>query len=126
MGNQQLEFGEGRVWSFEASVATTSGVWVYFQGGKVRPTTAVSQHVAGISLFPASAGKQCTVGLEGVYNALVTGANIIAGDLLGPGAGAGYARERTHSSENVRAYDGGVALETPATNGARIKVKLLW
>jgi len=125
MGNQQIEFGEGRVWSFTASVNVTSGVLVYFDGAKVRGTTAVSQHVVGISLVPASAGKQVSVGIEGIYNAWITGAAVIAGDLLGPGAGNGYLRERTHSGLNERRYDAAIALETIAT-GTKGKVKLLW
>ena len=125
MGNQQIEFGEGRVWSFVASVATTSGVLVYFDGAKVRGTTAVSQHIAGISLIPASAGKPISVMMEGIANMLVTGANVAAGDLLGPGAGAGYARERAHSGLNERRYDAAIALEAIGT-GTRGKVKLLW
>lgn len=124
MGNQQFEFGEGRVWSFEASVATTSGVLVYIQGGKVRPTTAASQHVVGISLIPASAGKQVSVLTEGVANVKCTGAAVIAGDLLGSAAD-GTAAERTWSQLNERKLDAGVALETIA-NGSRGKVKIIW
>jgi hypothetical protein len=124
MGNQQYEFGEGRVWSFEASVATTSGLLCYIQGGKVRGTTAASQHVIGISLVPASAGRQVSIGVEGVYNVLITGAAVVAGDLLGSDT-SGHAGERTHGAANQRRYDAGIALETIA-NGARGKVKLLW
>lgn len=125
VSTSQIELGTpGRIWKFEASVATTSGVWVYFQGGKIRPTTAASQHVAGVSLTPASAGKLCTVIMEGIVKAPVTGAAVIAGDLLGAGAG-GKAAERTWSGLNQRHLDAGVALETIA-NGAKGKVKLLW
>ena len=121
---QRIEIGEGRVWSFEASVATTSGVAVYFQGGKVRTTSAASQHMAGISLIPASAGKQISVMLEGIANAWITGAAVVAGDLLGSNT-AGHLRERTWASTNERNLDAGVALETIA-QGQRGKVKLLW
>lgn len=124
MGNQQFEFGEGRVWSFEASVATTSGVAVYLQGGKVRPTTAASQHVVGVSLIPASAGRQVSVLTEGIANALCTGAAVIAGDLLGSAVG-GALQERTWGQLNERRLDAGVALETIA-NGSRGKVKIIW
>ena len=120
----KFELGEGRAWSFTASANTTSGVAVYFDVDKVRPTTAVSQHVAGISLIPASAGKVISVLIEGIADVYVTGANIVAGDLLGPGAGG--VRERAWSQLNDRRYDLGVALESAAANGDRIKVKLLW
>jgi hypothetical protein len=127
MGDQQYELGTGRVWSFEASANTTSGVLVYLAGGdsKVRVTTAVSQQVMGISLVPASAGRQISVLMEGIANALITGANVVAGDLLGPGAGNGYLRERAHSQLNEARYDAAVALEDIAT-GTRGKVKLYW
>ena len=125
MGDQQHELGTGRVWSFEASVHTTSGVLVYLEGGKARVTTAVSQQVLGISLIPASAGRQISVMMEGIANALVTGAAVVAGDLLGPGAGDGHLRERAHSQLNETRYDAGVALEDIA-QGARGKVKLYW
>lgn len=124
MGNQQIEFGAGRVWSFVASANTTSGVAVYFDGPKVRPTTAASQHVAGVSLIPASAGKPVSVMMEGVANVLITGASVIAGDLLGSEKD-GHLRERTWSQLNERRLDAAVALETIA-QGQRGKVKLLW
>lgn len=125
MGDQQYELGTGRVWSFEASVNTTSGVLVFLEGGKARITTAVSQQVLGVSLIPASAGRQISVLMEGIANALVTGAAIAAGDLLGAGAGDGYLNERAHSQLNETRYDAAVALEDIAT-GTRGKVKLYW
>jgi len=124
MGNQQYEFGAGRVYNFIASANTTSGVLVYLQGGKVRPTTAASQHSAGISLVPASAGKPVSVMIEGVANLLISGAAIVGGDLLGTFAD-GTATERTWTGDNERRLDVGVAFETIANN-ARGKVKLLW
>jgi len=124
MGNQQYEFGAGRVYNFIASANVTSGVLCYFDGGKVRPTTAASQHVAGISLVPASAGKPVSVMVEGVANLLISGAAIIGGDLLGSFAG-GTATERAWSGLNERNLDAGVALETIA-DATRGKVKLLW
>lgn len=124
MGNQQYEFGAGRVYNFIASKNVTSGVLVYLDGGKVRPTTAASQHSAGISLVPASAGKPVSVMVEGVANLLISGAAIVAGDLLGSFAG-GTATERTWSNLNERQLDVGVAFETIADN-TRGKVKLLW
>jgi hypothetical protein len=123
--SQQIEFGEGRVWSFEASVATTSGVLVYFQGGKVRATTAASQHVAGVSLIPASAGRQISVGLEGVYRIQCTGNSMVAGTLLGAGP-AGKAAVRTSAGANERRYDAAIILDATVANNARGKVKLLW
>jgi hypothetical protein len=124
MGNQQYEFGAGRVYNFVASANTTSGVLVYMDGGQVRPTTAASQHAMGISLIPASAGKPVSVMIEGVANLLISGAAIVAGDLLGSFAG-GTATERTHSNLNERRLDVGIAFETIA-NATRGKVKLLW
>ena len=124
MGNQQYEFGDGRVMNLIASANVTSGVLCYFDGGKVRPTTAASQHVAGISLVPASAGKPVSIMIEGVANLLISGAAIIGGDLLGSFAG-GTATERTWSALNERRLDAGMALETIADN-TRGKVKLLW
>jgi len=125
MGDQQYEFGLAQTWSFEASVNTTSGVLCYLTGGKVRGTTAVSQHTIGISLIPASAGKQISIMMQGIANALVTGASITAGVLLGPGAGDGALRARAHSQLNESRYDSAIALES-ITTGTRGKVKLLW
>jgi predicted RNA-binding protein len=126
MGDQQIEYGDGRVWAFEASANCTSGIWVQFDGGKVKPTTTVSEHIAGVTAVRASAGNMVTVIMEGVVNAPVTGAAVVAGDLLGAGATlVGKVRERTWGPDNVRCYDGGVALETIA-NGSRGKIKLLW
>ena len=128
MGQQQLEFGEGRVWSFTASVNVTSGILVKLDAaglGTVRPCTAASEACLGISLIPASAGKQVSVGIEGIYNVWVSSAAVIAGDLLGTFTG-GSARERAFGVENDRrSYDVGLALEAIA-NGARGKVKLYW
>jgi len=119
----QIEYGEGRVWSFEASVNTTSGVVVYIDGGKIRPTTAASQNVVGVSLIPASAGKQCAVIMEGIVKIPTTGVGTVtAGDLFGGGAG-GKAAERAWSQDNERRYDLGFALESVARN-ASCKIKL--
>ena len=127
VSTSQIEVGSpGHIWKFTASVACTSGIWVFFEGGKVRPTSTVSQHIAGVTLTPASAGKLCTVIMEGIVKAPVTGAAVIAGDLLGAGATlSGTVRERTWSSLNVDCFNGGVALETIAT-AAKGKIKLIW
>jgi len=128
MGTQQLEYGEGRVWSFTASVNVTSGILVKLDSaglGTIRPCTAASEAALGISLVPASAGRQVSVGIEGIYNVWVSSAAVIAGDLLGSFTD-GSAYERTAGIENDRrSYDVGVALETIAA-GARGKVKLYW
>jgi hypothetical protein len=125
MGNNYaIEIGEGRVWSFVASANATSGVLLRFDLGKVRPTTAASQHVAGVSLIPASAGQVISVMMEGIANVLITGASVVGADLLGSAA-AGHAQERAWSGLNERRYDAAVALDTIA-NGARGRVKLLW
>jgi len=119
----QWYYGVGEIWSFEASVATTSGVVVYIQGGKVRPTTAASQHCIGVSLVPASAGEQCSVIMEGIVKIPTTGVgSVTAGDLFGAGAG-GKAAERAWSQLNERNLDLGFALESVARN-ANCKIKL--
>lgn len=119
----QWYYGVGEIWSFEASVATTSGVVVYIQGGKVRPTTAASQNVVGVSLVPASAGEQCAVIMEGVVKIPTTGVGTVtAGDLFGGGAG-GKAAERAWGQLNQRNLDLGFALESVARN-ASCKIKL--
>ena len=125
MGTKQIEYGDGRVWSFEASVAVTSGQVVYVQAGKVRPTSAASQHVFGVALIPASAGKQCSVIMEGIVKVQTTGVgSVVAGDLFGSGAG-GFAAERTSASTNERRLDLGYAIESVARN-AKAKIKLCW
>ena len=124
MTTQQIEYGTGRVWSFEASVATTSGVVCVLEGGKVRSATAVSKHSIGVCLVPASAGKQCSIMIEGIVRVRASDAAIVAGDLLGTFAG-GKVNERTWSGLNERRYDVGVALEDIA-NDAYGKIKLLW
>jgi len=121
---KQIEYGTGRVWSFEASVNTTSGQVVYIQGGKVRPTTAASQHAIGVALMPASAGKPCSVVMEGVVEVYVTGVGtVVAGDLFGGGA-SGRAAERTWSQNNERRLDLAFAIEDGARN-AQIRMKLM-
>ena len=125
MGTRQIEYGEGQVWSFEASVAVTSGQVVYIDGGKVRPTSAASQHVFGVALIPASAGKHVSVIMEGIVKVQTTGVGSVdAGDLFGSGAG-GYAAERSNTQLNVRKYDLGWAIEAAAQN-AKVKMKLCW
>ena len=125
MGTKQIEYGKGQVWSFEASVAVTSGQVVYVDGGKVRPTTATSQHVFGVALMPASAGKQCSVIMEGIVKVSTTGVGtVVAGDLFGSGA-SGKAAERTSTQLNVRSLDLGYAIEAAARN-AKAKIKLCW
>lgn len=125
MGTKQIEYGEGRVWSFEASVATTSGVLVYLENGKCRPTTAVSQHVLGVSLIPASAGYMCSVIMEGIVKIYTTGVGAVtAGALVGPGlAGKGAVKTETGACE--RRYWAGHAIEDAARN-ARVSIKLAW
>ena len=124
MTTQQIEYGTGRIWTFTASVATTSGVVCYLQGGKVRSATAVSQHSIGVCLVPASAGRACSIMIEGIVRVRASDAAIVAGDLLGTFAD-GKVNERTWSGLNQRQLDVGVALEDIANN-AYGKIKLLW
>ncbi len=124
MTTQQIEFGEGRVWSFEASANVTSGQVVIFDGNKVRHCSAASQQSVGVALFPASVGRQCAVMIEGVCRVKASAAAVIAGDLLGTFPD-GKVTERTWANTNERQLDVGVALETIA-EGAVGKIKLLW
>ena len=124
MTTQQIEYGEGLVWSFEASKNITSGVVCMFSDGKVWTATAVSHHSIGVCLVPASAGKKVSIMIEGVVRVRASAAAIVAGDLLGTFA-AGKVHERTWAATNERRHDVGVALETIANN-AYGKIKLLW
>lgn len=124
MTTQQIEYGEGRVWSFTASANTTSGQTVYFDGTAVRACSALSQHVVGVALIPASAGKPISVMIEGICRVKVSSSAVIVGDLLGSQAD-GKAAERTWSGLNQRRLDLGVALEGIANNTVG-KIKLLW
>lgn len=125
MGTKQIEYGEGRVWSFTASVACTSGALVYLDGGKCRPTTAVSQHILGVALIPASAGNACSVIMEGIVKIYTTGVGtVLAGDLFGPGAD-GKAAEKTETGAAERRYIAGHALEAGDRN-SRVMIKLAW
>lgn len=125
MGTKQIEYGEGRVWSFVASVNTTSGVVVYIDDGKVRPVTATSQHVFGVALMRASAGRPVSVIMEGIVKVQTTGVGTIdAGDLFGSGTD-GKAAERASSGLNQRRLDLGFAIESAARN-AKVKIKLAW
>lgn len=120
----QYEYGVGRVWTFEASANTTSGQVVQIDGGKVKPTTAASQHAIGVALIPASAGKFVSVIMEGIVKIPTTGVgNASAGDLFGGGAG-GKAAKRTWSQLNDRRYDLGFAIED-ITRNASGKIKLI-
>lgn len=122
---QQIEFGETVTWSFQASANVTSGQVVYVDGGKVRPTTAASQHVFGVALVPASAGKYTSVIMEGIVKINTTGVgDATAGDLFGAGA-SGKAAKRTHSQLNERRLDLGVAIEA-ITRNTKGKIKLYW
>ena len=125
MGSKQIEYGEGRVWSFKATANVTSGQVVYVQEGQVRPTSAASQHVFGVALMPASATKQCSVIMEGIVKVDTSGVGtVVAGDLFGSGAD-GKAVERTNEQLNERRLDLGWAIETVARN-AKVKIKLAW
>ena len=124
MTTQQIEFGRGHVWSFTVSANVTSGQVVYFDGAKVRPCSAASQHSVGVALVPASAGRQVSIMIEGVCRVKASAAGIVAGDLLGTFAD-GKVTERTWANTNERNLDVGVALETIA-EGAVGKIKLLW
>jgi len=125
MGTKQIEYGEGRVWSFKATANVTSGQVVYVQAGQVRPTSAASQHVFGVALMPASATKQCSVIMEGIVKITVTGVGTVdAGDLFGSGTD-GKGAERTSTQLNERRLDLGYAIEDSARN-AKAKIKLAW
>jgi len=121
----QIEYGDGRVWSFAASVAVTSGQVVYVDAAKVRPTSAASQHVFGVALMPASAGKQVSIIMEGIVKVQTTGVgDSVGGALFGAGAG-GYAEARTNSQLNERRLDLGFAIEN-ITRNTKGKIKLCW
>jgi len=125
MGTKQIEYGEGRVWSFAASVAVTSGQVVYIQGDKVRPTSATSQHVFGVALIPASAGYQVSVIMEGIVKIATTGVGASVGGTLFGSSTDGKGGARTSSSTNQRNLDLGYCIEGAARN-AKAKIKLLW
>lgn len=127
MGTKQIEYGEGRVWSFYATANITSGQVVHIKTGTayVKPVSAASQHVLGVALVPASNGNQVSVIMEGIVKVQTTGVgSVVGGDLFGSGAG-GFAAERTWGSTNERRLDLGVAIENAARN-AKAKMKLLW
>lgn len=126
MTTQQIHFGEARVWSFEATANITSGQVVYIDdGGRVRPTSAASQHVFGVALIPASVGRQCSIIMEGVVRVLTSGVgDVVGGDLFGGGAD-GKAVERTSAQENERRLDLGFAVEASSRN-TRAMIKLCW
>jgi len=125
MGTAQIEYGEGRVWSFVATANVTSGQVVYVENGLVRPTSAASEHVFGVALIPASATKPVSVIMEGIVKVQTSGVgSVTAGDLFGSGAD-GKAVERANAQENERRYDLGFAIEDASRN-AKVKIKLAW
>jgi len=125
MGTAQIEYGEGRVWSFVATANVTSGQVVYVENGQVRPTSATSQHVFGVALIPASAGKPVSVIMEGIVKIQTTGVDTVtAGDLFGSGVD-GKGAERASTQLNERRLDLGFAIED-ASRDAKVKIKLAW
>ena len=121
----QIEYGEGRVWSFTASTAITSGTVVAITAGKVRVVAAASEHVFGVALMPASEGKPVPVIMEGIVKIQTTGVgDSVGGALFGSGAG-GFAEARTNSQLNERRLDLGYAIENISRN-TKGKIKLCW
>jgi len=120
-----IEVAQCKTWTFEASVACNAGQLVYIETGKVRPTTAASQHVFGVALNNASASRPCAVIMEGIVKIAMTGGgDLSAGGLVGPSVdGKGVPKTETGAGEDR--YKVGYAL-TPTLRNARATIKLIW
>ena len=75
----RIEVGEGNVWSIEAGEDLTSGVVVTISGDGALAKCHYGERAVGVTLIPASQGKQAAVALEGVVEVLVTGTAANAG-----------------------------------------------
>jgi len=117
----QIEYGKGDVWSFEASRACTSGVFVVLDGGKVKPAAYSGAGLVGVTLIPASAGDYVSVVMNGIVKVMVTGGDGTAGNLIR--ASDGYAFPFTPNGSERHDLVAGILLED-TTNGNTGKIKL--
>jgi len=110
----RIEVGKGDVWSFEAAENITSGLVVWLSGDeKVGIATASGKHPVGVSLIPASQGKQCAVMMRGIVEIYTTGVgNATAGDRFTAGTSGKAYKDNTVSGK----YELGFAIENITRN----------
>ena len=82
-----IEKGKGEVWSFTAAANMTSGIAVFLSGSEKVGIAHYSNNAIGVTLTPASAGKQVSVILQGVAEVESTGAIVFGDWVQATGAG---------------------------------------